>query len=46
VLLIKLALFKLSEAQFRSMAKMKRLQPRLKRSRNATATTSRNTTPR
>ena len=29
VLLIKLALFKLSEAQFRSMAKMKRLQPRL-----------------
>jgi len=29
VLLIKLAMFKLSEAQFRSMAKMKRLQPRL-----------------
>ena len=29
VLLIKLALFKLSEAQFRSMAKMKRLQPRM-----------------
>jgi YidC/Oxa1 family membrane protein insertase len=29
VLLIKLALFKLSEAQYRSMAKMKRLQPRL-----------------
>ncbi|HEY3532664.1 MAG TPA: membrane protein insertase YidC, partial [Casimicrobiaceae bacterium] len=29
VLLIKLALFKLSEAQFRSMAKMKKLQPRL-----------------
>ena len=29
VVLIKLALFKLSEAQFRSMAKMKRLQPRL-----------------
>ena len=29
MLLIKLALFKLSEAQFRSMAKMKRLQPRL-----------------
>jgi YidC/Oxa1 family membrane protein insertase len=29
VLLIKAALFKLSEAQFRSMAKMKRLQPRL-----------------
>lgn len=29
VVLIKLALFKLSEAQFRSMAKMKRLQPRM-----------------
>lgn len=29
VVLIKLAMFKLSEAQFRSMAKMKRLQPRL-----------------
>ena len=29
VLLIKLALFKLSEAQFRSMAKMKRMQPRM-----------------
>jgi YidC/Oxa1 family membrane protein insertase len=29
VLLIKLAMFKLSEAQFRSMAKMKKLQPRL-----------------
>jgi YidC/Oxa1 family membrane protein insertase len=29
VLLIKQAMFKLSEAQFRSMAKMKRLQPRL-----------------
>ena len=29
VLLIKLAMFKLSEAQFRSMAKMKRLQPRM-----------------
>ena len=29
VILIKLALFKLSEAQFRSMAKMKRLQPRM-----------------
>ncbi|HEX6832583.1 MAG TPA: membrane protein insertase YidC, partial [Rudaea sp.] len=29
VVLIKLALFKLSEAQFRSMAKMKKLQPRL-----------------
>ena len=29
VLLIKLALFKLSEAQYRSMAKMKRLQPRM-----------------
>jgi YidC/Oxa1 family membrane protein insertase len=29
VLLIKLALFKLSEAQFRSMAKMKKLQPRM-----------------
>jgi len=29
VLLIKVLLFKLSEAQFRSMAKMKRLQPRL-----------------
>jgi len=29
VLVIKLALFKLSEAQFRSMAKMKKLQPRM-----------------
>lgn len=29
VLVIKLAMFKLSEAQFRSMAKMRRLQPRL-----------------
>jgi YidC/Oxa1 family membrane protein insertase len=29
VLLIKLAMFKLSEAQFRSMAKMKKLQPRM-----------------
>jgi YidC/Oxa1 family membrane protein insertase len=29
VVLIKLVLFKLSEAQFRSMAKMKRLQPRM-----------------
>jgi YidC/Oxa1 family membrane protein insertase len=29
VLAIKLALFKLSEAQFRSMAKMKKLQPRM-----------------
>jgi YidC/Oxa1 family membrane protein insertase len=29
VLLIKLVMFKLSEAQFRSMAKMKKLQPRL-----------------
>jgi YidC/Oxa1 family membrane protein insertase len=29
VLVIKLAMFKLSEAQFRSMAKMKKLQPRM-----------------
>ncbi|MEO8803505.1 MAG: membrane protein insertase YidC [Rudaea sp.] len=29
VLLIKLAMFKLSEAQYKSMAKMKRLQPRM-----------------
>jgi YidC/Oxa1 family membrane protein insertase len=29
VLLIKLAMFKLSEAQYRSMAKMRRLQPRM-----------------